>query len=719
MAVTRFYRPQQQQHISQFVPENLGVMQNALDRTQARADKTQEGMDIYQDGLLKRNAFGESDTAYLKGKREGFDKFVADLSTKELSDPQVARDAANYIRQLKGDEGLGKVQKAYDHNVEAQANWEKIIGTAQDNPANYEKYRRSAEQYGKTGYKGEGLASNAFRPDTKIRPELENAVNDIKAIGYSQDVASGKWIHSGSKKEISGDRLMTILNDAAPSFMDSAAGRQLRANAEYDGVSVSDAFNEIATSIANERSYVDEGHGLKANSNYILDKEEEDDRPIVTSLPSASSAFGNYKDRLEADNAAEELDLTDPYAASAIRASINEATSEYSKDLPDNQKELISSTYNSLMDEYDPNKAVKGATPGSSKYKELLDNTIEALKETAKSGGAIGKGGSKSATNDVKIRPDESDMGYANRLYELTKNTPKSYTEEKLYNNKGKRLGVKRPQKVKLDYENAMTAGNITKGRSFLAVPGKGDVTSNDYINESFSGAITDVNFSVKGDNPRPIKDLVRDMDETSFHMDVHGGKGTTIRFDTKGDDDNLSEPVTITRKPLGRNLRETDYMYQLVKAKYGNSEEFRTIIDGIDSQNYAAVESKSNLSQTEKMFGKKDGKGVSSIKKYGRWNLNRKKGGITLNSLDLKENASIEDPGTKKKVRYSDVNDKIKKIRSAGYSKIADHLEKSFDIHETNGNGEVVLREGEAIFKNESQARRMLKMLYSKTIGE
>ncbi len=41
MAVTRFYRPQQQEYVPQFVPENLQVMQNALKTAQEGYDETQ------------------------------------------------------------------------------------------------------------------------------------------------------------------------------------------------------------------------------------------------------------------------------------------------------------------------------------------------------------------------------------------------------------------------------------------------------------------------------------------------------------------------------------------------------------------------------------------------------------------------------------------------------------------------------------------------------
>ena len=114
MAVTRFYRPQQQQYISQFVPENLQVMQNALDRTQARADKTQGMVDAYEDELLKIKANPGEDTERLKGISKGLSDYAMDLNTnRETSDPQVAREVYRKIKEMRGNEDIAKIQSGY------------------------------------------------------------------------------------------------------------------------------------------------------------------------------------------------------------------------------------------------------------------------------------------------------------------------------------------------------------------------------------------------------------------------------------------------------------------------------------------------------------------------------------------------------------------------------------------------------------------------------
>ena len=113
MAVTRFYRPQQQQYISQFVPENLQVMQNALDRTQARADKTQGMVDTFEDELLKIKANPGEDTERLKGISKGLSDYAMDISSRELSDPQVAREVYRKIKEMRGNEDLAKIQSGY------------------------------------------------------------------------------------------------------------------------------------------------------------------------------------------------------------------------------------------------------------------------------------------------------------------------------------------------------------------------------------------------------------------------------------------------------------------------------------------------------------------------------------------------------------------------------------------------------------------------------
>ena len=113
MAVTRFYRPQQQQYISQFVPENLAVMQNALERTQARADKTQGMVDTFEDELLKIKANPREDTERLKAISKGLSDYAMDISSRELSDPQVAREVYRKIKEMRGNEDIAKIQSGY------------------------------------------------------------------------------------------------------------------------------------------------------------------------------------------------------------------------------------------------------------------------------------------------------------------------------------------------------------------------------------------------------------------------------------------------------------------------------------------------------------------------------------------------------------------------------------------------------------------------------
>lgn len=114
MAISRYYGPKPQEYVSQFIPENLQLMQNAINMKQSQYDQNKEKLDLYEDMLLKQEALPKYDTEVLKGIRSEFDKYNEELLGKDLADPAVARDVSRFVRNFQRDERLQKINQGLE-----------------------------------------------------------------------------------------------------------------------------------------------------------------------------------------------------------------------------------------------------------------------------------------------------------------------------------------------------------------------------------------------------------------------------------------------------------------------------------------------------------------------------------------------------------------------------------------------------------------------------
>jgi hypothetical protein len=111
MAVNRYDKNIKQQYVSQFIPENLQLMQQSLLNSQAASDKAQKELDLYEDELLKEKALPMYDTDELKNIRKEYDDFALQMGNRDLSDSKNQREIANFIRRQKSDPRLGKIRQ--------------------------------------------------------------------------------------------------------------------------------------------------------------------------------------------------------------------------------------------------------------------------------------------------------------------------------------------------------------------------------------------------------------------------------------------------------------------------------------------------------------------------------------------------------------------------------------------------------------------------------
>lgn len=535
MAVTRFFRPQQQEYVSQFIPKNLGVMQNALQLAQGKSDETQKGLDVYEDELLKRKAFGESDTAYLKGKREEFDEYVSELSGQDLSSPKVARDVSNYIRGFKGDEGLGKVQQSYEQNVAAQKAIDKLHSSGKYNPANVADYIRSAQQYSKTGFAGAPLADNAFSPDVDVREGMEKVVNSMKANGYGYDSVNNEWIHSASGKVLTGERLLNTLNSAAPDFMQSQAGQQLARNAAYEGVSPGEAYSRMASSVAQEYAYKDTSTGIKDNSNYWKKKEEAAEQATAFwENGTTKGILTEYETVGDIDNAIETL------------GNSNVTADKRKSALLLNQRKKLNKKFNSNLSKKDSDM-IKFENLSEDMKVSLLARNLE---QTHKRG------------------PKMSDKEFVNLV---------AYREMGNYSSGKSSINEMYAESTGVDYgdlnerrDGYLSKQYVEETSDILLDAGKAGKLQRGYAADALSTYVDETNYDIKG-SERGLEDIMSNINPQSIKVRSSSG-GPSIVFKTKGNEAEgiEAETITVQHKGIGKGQEADKGVRQLYSALTG-----------------------------------------------------------------------------------------------------------------------------------------------------
>jgi hypothetical protein len=108
--INRYYQPAPQQFVSQFVPENIELMNQALQQRQAQSDQSQQSMDLIESELLKERALPEYDSEQLKSIEQEYKTFTEGLSQKDLADSNTRREINKYISNSRMDPRLQKIR---------------------------------------------------------------------------------------------------------------------------------------------------------------------------------------------------------------------------------------------------------------------------------------------------------------------------------------------------------------------------------------------------------------------------------------------------------------------------------------------------------------------------------------------------------------------------------------------------------------------------------
>lgn len=550
MAVTRFFRPIQQEYVSQFIPKNLGVMQQALQTLQNKADISQEQLDIYSDDLLKRNALKGYDTEVLQQKRKEFDNYVAGLQNKDLANPKVARDITSRIRTLKEDKDLAAIQAAYEHDVTARKNIADLIAKGKWAPEVGLDYQRAYEEYtkeGGQGYKGPGLAYNVFSPDAPSRPELEKLVDNVKANSFRYDSVRGMWIDKASGKEVTKERLQNIMAQNFQPFMNTQAGRQMQLRAQQLGVSPQELFLQEAEPVIQERVFKDTGRQLGTNFNFWKQQKAAQEQSYsLVQDGKTQGVFAGYSSMKDYDNAINEFKKTDPKKAAFMEEQKNRLNSNFTKNLSKQEQSVFKL----------PVEHIRG-------NETALNMLISDLGSSGLQDLMIRTGIRDFSYNTVKNLPLEKKQ----EVFDVIKNSDIVQNfgydlEDKIRNVYADIQGVDYGN-LKDKRDEFISKGEIFEAKDIILSSSKGSTAARNYFGDQMKTAVNDINWDVVNSTLEgnqgadySLEQVVGGLDKQSVKV-IDGVNGPEIYFKFK-DPNGEIQSMTIQSKDVGSGLQET-----------------------------------------------------------------------------------------------------------------------------------------------------------------
>jgi len=608
MGLSRYYTPKAQEYTSQFVPENLRMMQNSINQRQSKSDATQKGLDMYEDDLLKKQALSGYDTEYLKGKRKEFDDYMSTLSDKDLSSAETIRGVSKFIRDFKGDEGLRKVQGAYDWNVQAQKAMADLQAKGKLAPENIKEYQDKLAQYTAaegTGYMGQGLANNAFDADAPSRPEMEKLIDNVKANSLTYDNANGMWIDKHTNKEVTQERLNGIMQQNYAPFMNTQAGRQLKARAAMMGRSPQELYMEEATPVINERVYSDRSDTSTANTNFWKQKEEQDNQATAFwENGTTKGLLTEYETVSDINDAVLKLsgsqDPNDRRKAAMLKSQQVDLNNKFSSTLKQEEKDL-----------YKIN---------TSNADVMLQNDM-LLREVV----SDYQGGWKNSSNM------NLDHDALMRQYQVIK----QFNPEKM-NNSLRRAAAKTKG---IDYDNIdvrkddyLAKQYVEETSDILLDAGKAGSTSRANISKALQTYVDDINYTMEGSD-LPMQDVVSNIDPQSPKI-RSSSQGPVIIFKTKATDEVPSETITLRYNNLGQGQTPDKGVTELYKeltggdaGKFGRvmtEHKFANLTPMNEGVSYNAIQETVNLGdpQVNKFLSMNNAESVEYRKKDGLVNL-------------------------------------------------------------------------------------------------
>lgn len=554
--INRFYSPVQQQYVSQFIPENLQLMQNALNVKQNQYDTTQKQLDLYEDELLKQQALQGYDTEVLKSIRSDYDKFNADLLGKDLGDPKVAREVGKFIRDYKRDprvtslnEGLALKQK-HDEIIE------KLKTSGKYATENDLAYIKAWENYINQTGEDRKFASEFLRgtelvaPDAPSRPELEKLVDNVKSNSIKYDKVRGEWIDKVSNEVVTRDRLEGIMLQNMQPFLNTQAGKQMQNRASEMGIPVEQLFMQEANPVIEERVYSKKGRQLGTNFNYWKQQKAATEQAYsLVQSGKTQGLFASFDNMPDFEKEMKRLKTStnpeDNRKAAQMEAQKDLLNEKFSKQLTANEAAVINvKAERILKDENNLNQLLSKhwmepiGRAALAKF-GLGDGRIESVSK-------LTMDQKKQVFNEIK---NWQDINGSSDDTNLEKNVQRQYA---------KLLGV--------DYDNLdkkrneyISKGEIFEAKDIILNSSKGSTSARNYFGDQAKTAINDVNWDIIGSTTEeniPLEQAMQTLDKQSIKL-IDGVNGPELYFKYK-DADGEFQNMTIQSKDIGKDIQET-----------------------------------------------------------------------------------------------------------------------------------------------------------------
>ncbi len=222
----------QQTYVSQYVPTPFAEFQQNLERKEKKYDETAMMVAATEQDAKNRVAFGDADNAYVEGKRKGIESFVSSVSSKDLSNADVAKTVYDSIGAFSGDETLGKIQKNYAQYQEGMTAKKEAMKDKNFNAANwYVAFDKPAMEYSKVGaVGGKDFKFGGANPSVDARADAAEYISTLQPDQIEQMKVMGQGLRSAAYSSttagISKGKISKFIEPLRGSWLSSAAGRQ-------------------------------------------------------------------------------------------------------------------------------------------------------------------------------------------------------------------------------------------------------------------------------------------------------------------------------------------------------------------------------------------------------------------------------------------------------------------------------------------------------------
>jgi len=589
--INRYYQPAQQQYVSQFVPENIGLMNQALQQRQAQSDKSQQELDLRESELLKEIALPEYDSEQLEAIEQEHKSFIEGLSQKDLADANTRREINKYITTSRVDPRLQKIREG----VALKKKHDELIDDYRKDPKGFKLYRPndmafldSYNQYLSQEGPDRKFAAEFIRGKESPLPGIDVLTEQQK---YFKNIGTDgrEWLDSLGEgdmkryfergwKGIKESKIYDIAGDQFQQYSEGGAGRQESNTYDYYKKHNPEALMDKEGNVKDKNQWMFErfvnagkprvsdqrtitGQYEAANAN--LQKKQERAFALIQS-GKTQGYFAEYPKMEDYDNKLSELKTTDPRQYEYMLEQRDRLNDNFSKRLSTNEKAVIN---------------VK---------KEYFKDKPELMKQVLDRNPAFYGGNEK--------RPNESNEDYTRRLWiGMQLGGKQSLMEDVL----GENLGVN-TDKLQKDRDEYISKGEIFEAKDIILSSSKGSTDSRKYFGDQAKSAINDINWDIVGsttENNLPLEKAVETLDKQSVKI-INGINGPELYFKYE-DAEGEYQSVTIQSKDIGGPIQETtEKTYDILSG--GDPVIKQQLIDSHKYANLKPISKNSDYNQTE-----------------------------------------------------------------------------------------------------------------------